>query len=346
MNDFAHPPAQAWTANAPAWMQALSGPERDALALGQEAQPMDTLTGALADGQQLHWRLSDGSQLVAHRWAANNGPVAPPVVLLHGGSGAWSHWVRNIAALRDAGRTVWVLDLPGQGASDLPAGVRDADDVGRVLAHALPAWMASQADADCGVDVVGFSFGALSAAFMVACMAASGIASTDQPVSCAASQPALPIHRLVLVGAPGLGILPKPAYTLRGWQHLSDSSAQIAAHWHNLAALMVQDVGCIDRATLAAHIARVRRDRLPRRRLSNTDALARTLAAVSCPIYAIYGESDALYPDLLDAAEAKLAQCAGPHWRGMTRIAGAGHWVMHEAASAFNAALLTLLNSR
>lgn len=314
----------------PAFITALSPAALQALALGAEAE----ITGDVAGGQTLRHSActptldNTPSTLVAHRWASHTN--AHPVVLLHGGSGSWSHWWHTIAALRASHRTVWALDLPGMGASDLPAGVRDADDVGRILASALPAWLTSVGDGGAGVDLVGFSFGALSAAYLAALWPAHN---------------APRIARLILVGAPGLGLLDKPAYTLHGWQHLQTNIAQIQAHWHNLATLMVHNTDCIDAPTLAQHIARVRRDRLLRRRLSSTDALVRALQNVSIPLAAIYGEHDALYPDLLDSVQATLARAAGANWRGMARVAGAGHWVMHERPAAFAAALQQALQA-
>ena len=54
--------------------------------------------------------------LVWHVWGqATRHPAWPPLVLLHGGSGSWTHWLRNINALVDAGRWVLVPDLPGFG---------------------------------------------------------------------------------------------------------------------------------------------------------------------------------------------------------------------------------------
>ena len=50
----------------------------------------------------------------------------PPLVLLHGGSGSWLHWVRNVEHFSQT-RSVWVLDIPGFGDSSLPDGVTDAD---------------------------------------------------------------------------------------------------------------------------------------------------------------------------------------------------------------------------
>ena len=59
---------------------------------------------------------ADGD-LVWHRWGSG-----PPVVLLHGGTGSWTHWARNVAALAEA-HTVLAPDMPGSGDSaSLPKG--------------------------------------------------------------------------------------------------------------------------------------------------------------------------------------------------------------------------------
>jgi len=43
----------------------------------------------------------------------------PPLVLLHGGTGSWMHWIRNIEELaRDF--TVVAPDIPGSGESASP----------------------------------------------------------------------------------------------------------------------------------------------------------------------------------------------------------------------------------
>ncbi|WP_232521702.1 alpha/beta fold hydrolase [Paracidovorax citrulli] len=97
----------------------------------------------------------DGA-IVWHVWqaAGHPEPAAPPLVLLHGGSGSWTHWVRNIDTLRSWGRTVWVPDLPGFGDSAVPPGGADADALVAPLAQGMRAlW----GDARC--DLVGFSFG-------------------------------------------------------------------------------------------------------------------------------------------------------------------------------------------
>ena len=56
-----------------------------------------------------------------------------PLVLLHGASGSWTHWIRNILPLA---RHVRVLapDMPGFGDSDVPAEPHTADALADLLA--------------------------------------------------------------------------------------------------------------------------------------------------------------------------------------------------------------------
>ena len=246
-----------------------------------------------------------------------------PVVLLHGGSGSWTHWLPSIGALRARGRSVWVPDLPGFGDSALPPGpgVGDADTAAEPLAAGLHALLRGQT-----IDLVGFSFGGLAAGLLLA-------AEAQRDAS--AGGPRVRARRLVLVGAPGLGLGRR--LELRGWRHLPPA-AQAQVHRHNLAVLMLHDARRIDPLALSIHSANVARDRLPRRRLSATDALARALPHVGCPVYALYGAQDALYAGQWPALRAVLAAQAPRGWR-LRRIAGAGHWVMYENAPAFNRAL-------
>ncbi len=259
----------------------------------------------------------DGADTVWHVWGEAHHPA---VVLLHGGSGSWTHWVRNIAPLRDAGWRVLVPDLPGFGDSDLPAGCIDTDD----MPPHLQAGLAQLQPAE-PVNMVGFSFGGMTAALWLA------------------AHPQAAQH-LVLVGAPGMGLTVKDRIPLRGWRHLPDLQAQEQVHRHNLMALMLERSESLDDLALALHTANVTRDRVIRRRLSSTDIVARTLPHLQARVSAIYGEHDALYrgrmPEL-QAAMQNLPMQAGP-WH---TLPGAGHWVQYEAAEKFNAALLALLKS-
>ena len=277
-----------------------------------------TQRARLAHGERLTTpvRAAGGGvgQVVWHRWRPEALTDAPPLVLFHGGSGSWTHWVKNIAPMLDAGRTVLAADLPGFGDSALLASGSDADALAPVLAEDLRALLQGQV-----CDLAGFSFGGLTAALMVA----------DAPELA---------RRLVLVGAPAMGVVAKRQFELKSWRYLKTEAEQEAIHRENLGILMLHDHGLIDGLALQVHIANVQRDRAPRRRLARTDILARTLPRLPCPVYAIYGEHDVLYRGHLDPLE--RAFTAAPDFRGLTRIAGAGHWVQFEAPEAFDAALL------
>ena len=282
--------------------------------------PLEVRT-RLAQGQRITTPLAGAADrhIVWHRWAPA-APVldAPPVVLFHGGSGSWTHWVKNIVPLLDAGRRVLAVDLPGFGDSDPPEGGTDADAMVAPLAASLRKLVPDQA-----VDLVGFSFGGMTAGLLLA------------------EHPAL-ARRLVIVGAPALGVVQGRQFELKAWRHLKLAQDQADIHRHNLGVLMLHDHGLIDGLALEVHIANVTRDHLPRRRLAHTDALARVLPGVRCPVHAIYGAHDVLYRGHHAQLRETLARAA-PDFRGLKLIEGAGHWVQFEAPEAFDAALLEAL---
>ena len=280
--------------------------------------PTPEIAALRARATQYRTPCGDGS-IVWHRWGAAT-PGLPPVLLLHGGSGSWTHWLRNIQPLVDAGRQVWVPDLPGFGDSALPMDGLDADVMTAPLEAGLQQLIGAQP-----VDLVGFSFGGMLGGFLAA----------DCPAR---------VARLVVVGAVALGLVPRNTVALKAWRHLAAEEARDAAHRFNLAALMLYRPEAIDAETLALHKANVVRDRLPARRLSNTDVLALCLQRTQCPVSAIYGREDALYIGRLDALRATLQ--AAPTFRELHLIDHAGHWVQYECAAAFNATLLQVLQAR
>ncbi|MBH1957961.1 MAG: alpha/beta fold hydrolase [Burkholderiales bacterium] len=261
-----------------------------------------------------------GGDLAWHVWgqAARN-PALAPLVLLHGGSGSWTHWLRNIKALAESGRWVLVPDLPGFGDSAAPLHGTDADAIPEPLALGLQVLLGDRA-----CDLVGFSFGGMAAGFV-------------------AAQFPQRVAQLVLVGAPGLGIAPEKAIRLNAWRHLLEPAQRDAVHRGNLAALMLLHPESITETALRLHVDNVLRDRMRGRSLSRTDALAQALLKVKCPVHAIYGAEDALYRGKMQALEPVLR--LAPGFRALTLIEGAGHWVQFERAEAFNQALLATLNA-
>ena len=261
----------------------------------------------------------DGA-MVWHTWGqATRRPGLAPLVLLHGGSGSWMHWLRNISTLAASGRWLLVPDLPGFGDSAAPPRGTDADVLPEPVEQGLAVLVG---DAAC--DLVGFSFGGMVAGFLAERFAARAA-------------------RVVLVGAPGLGVAPEKAIRLRAWRHLADAAERDAIHRHNLAALMLHHEEAIDELALRLHIANVLRDRMKGRSLARTDALAQTLARLHCPVWAIYGREDALYRGKLDALREALARAAD--FRGLALVEDAGHWLQFERAAAFDKALLATLEA-
>ena len=259
--------------------------------------------------------------MVWHRWdPVLDHPAGKqrPVLLLHGGSGSWTHWLRNIAALVAAGRPVYAADLPGFGDSAAPPSGKDADALPEPIEAGLQILLGEQS-----CDLIGFSFGGMVGGFL------------------AARYPTR-VARLLLVGAPGLGVASRNTISLQAWRHLSDPEQRLAIHRSNLATLMLHKPEAITALALRIHSDNTLRDRMKGRRLAYTDALATALASVTCPVYAIYGRQDALYRQRQEALA--LALQAAPHFQGMHWIEDAGHWVQFERPQAFDALLRSLLD--
>jgi 2-hydroxy-6-oxonona-2,4-dienedioate hydrolase len=278
------------------------------------------LAAALAGGER-HETSFASARMVWHAWGD---VAAPTLALLHGGSGSWTHWLRCIAPLRDAGWRVLVPDLPGFGDSDLPEGCTDVDDL---PAHLHAGLAQLQAAGVCAgrVSVAGFSFGGMAGALWLAAHPQDAV-------------------QLVLVGAPGMGLTVPDRIPLKGWRHLPAPQAQEAVHRHNLMALMLHAPQALDELALHLHTANVQRDRMPRRRLSSSDIVARTLPKLSARVSAIFGEHDALYRGRLSQLADAMPTMAR-HWGHWQVVPGAGHWVQYEAADPFLAALRQALRA-
>jgi pimeloyl-ACP methyl ester carboxylesterase len=235
-----------------------------------------------------------------------------PCVLLHGGSGSWTHWVNNVLVLsRD--REVWVLDLPGFGDSDLPAEVKDADSLAPYVAQILVETFPQTA-----VDLIGFSFGGMTAGLM------------------AASHPEL-LSNLVLVGVPGLGLMVEKL-PMRGMLDSMTEAERRSIHRHNLIAMMLSDASIVTDEVIDMQIANVVRDRMRRRRIARTDVLTKVQTQWQCPVHGIWGGRDALYTHTLQQVPEVLPSLASFHV-----IPDAGHWVQFENPTAFHWAIERIL---
>jgi pimeloyl-ACP methyl ester carboxylesterase len=252
-------------------------------------------------------------RLVWHLWGSGS-----PLMLLHGGSGSWTHWIRNIERFAAAGYQVIVPDLPGSGDSAMPPDGEDAD--------AIPRWL------DTGLkllpieprplEVVAFSFGTV----------VSVLLARDWPQR---------LSRLVLTGPPVLRDNPPPFRGLRSWRDAQEGPAREAIHRHNLLAFMLADAQAADALAVETHGRNVERDRMTKRRLARTSLVHDTIRQLHVPLHLIAGSLDFLYQDKWPQFHASLEGVAA--LRSCTLIEGAGHWVSYEAAERYNALVLDLL---
>lgn len=245
--------------------------------------------------------------------------AGPTVLLLHGGAGSWLHWLRTLPALAPRFRVV-APDIPGLGDSALPPGAEPGpEDCARELAAGLDAALG----AGVPVHLVGFSFGANVAGQLAARIGARA-------------------RSLTLVGAASLG-LPHPKLDLLKVRAL-DGAARAAANAENLRRLMIHDPARVDALALEIQDRNVRLARLRSAPHAPGDSLRRALWGTHAPLAGIWGERDQV---AFPAVEARLEVIRARDPAAITRvIAGAGHWVMHEAPEAFSAALLTVLDAR
>ncbi len=268
------------------------------------------LSEVLAKAERIELQTPSGLQ-VWHVW---NRAASHPLVLLHGGSGSWCHWVRNVEALSQ-NRAVWALDTPGLGDSELPPGALDADDLHQPLEQGLQLLFADHA-----VDMVGFSFGGLVAGFLAA--------SYKQRVK-----------RLVLVGIPGLGLSNQIA-NMRGFRADMTLQQRYEVHRNNLLAIMLHDEALITPELLDMQERNVLRDRLRRRRIARSDAMLQLQTQWTCPVFGIWGQNDALYRGSLHLIQDLLSAC---DLHGFHVLPDAGHWVQYEKPDRFNRLLLSCL---
>lgn len=268
-------------------------------------EPHAALRMVAAQALRAETPCGDGS-MVWRRWGEGR-----PLVLLHGGSGSWRHWLRNIPAFA-ADRQVVCADLPGLGDSAMPPMPAAPETIAPILAEGLRTILPLGE----GYDLVGFSFGALCAGHLAALDAERCLS-------------------LTIVGAGALGFERSPTELVKV-RHL-EGTARDDANRHNLAALMFADATRIDDVALAMQDLHTRRARFRSRGWANTDSLKQAIARGRAPLAAIYGDLDAIArPRVGLRLELVRSMRAGATAEA---IPGAGHWVAYEAPDAFNAAL-------
>jgi 2-hydroxy-6-oxonona-2,4-dienedioate hydrolase len=243
--------------------------------------------------------------------------AGPALVLLHGGYGSWTHWLRNIPSFAPRRRVI-AADLPGAGESAAAPEPYSAESIAAIVAAGLGAVLAPGE----AFDLAGFSFGGLIGGHVAAAFAER-------------------CRTLTLVGAGGLGLKRTRMRELRQWRHAPSEAARMALHRENLEILMFADPARIDALALHLQAENAARGRTRSPPIAGTDTLARMLPQVRARLAGIWGERDATAMDDLPA-RARLLRRVQPAAPFLV-IADAGHWVQYEAAASFDAALEALL---
>lgn len=259
--------------------------------------------------ERLETPCGDG-RMVWHKWGEGE-----PVVLFHGGYGSWTHWIRTIPALA-ARYTVYAADAPGLGDSDMPVeppsleGIIDAFETG--LRELVPA--------DKGMHMAGFSYGSTTAA-----NTAARFKGRVKSLSMCASSMLTAIGNV-------------PRDTIR-WRSLETEEERIAAHRHNLHAMMICKPDRVDDLAVYLQSGNAPRARMRTKDIVPGDALIRALQLLEgVPILAIWGEGEAYYPHFL-ASKSEWIDANGIEMTVRT-IPETGHWSAYEEPATVNAWLI------
>jgi pimeloyl-ACP methyl ester carboxylesterase len=240
-----------------------------------------------------------------------------PLILLHGGTGSWNHWIKTIPVLSPRFE-LWVPDIPGLGDSAMPPEPRTPASIADVMAAGVDQLLAAGQP----LRIAGFSFGGHIA----------GMIAARRPDR---------FTQLILIGVAGLGLLADPREPFAKTRTGMTPDQVAAVYRQNLEVLMFADARNIDPLAIHLQIENVRRARFRSRPFAATDELARTLADVPAPLGTIWGTLDTI---ARPSVQARLDVLRRHHPELDVRlIDGAGHWVMYEAADQFNAAFLDLL---
>ena len=262
---------------------------------------------------QRFWTDWRGSEMVWREWGSG-----PPLILLHGAFGSWTHWLKNIRAL-SARHRVLVPDMPGFGDSDSPAKGNPIEEMTSALCTGLQT-LCSPTDK---VNLVGFSFGTLLAGSLAARL------NAENPGA---------LHRLVLIAPAGLGITVGRFDDLGRILPGMSEFERRAAHRRNLGITMIADPAKITEETIDLQIRNVARKRVSGKPFSRADVLRRACTDLDVErIDVIHGALDS-YKLRSEPAYSRALAELHPRLR-RHEIARAGHWVQYERSKKFNSLL-------
>lgn len=263
---------------------------------------------------------SGDGHMIWHQWGEGD-----PLILLHGGSGSWNHWIMNIEELSQHYRLL-AADIPGLGDSDDPPFYFDSEDFQTSvpkLAEVISSGI-THILGDAPFHLCGFSFGSIVGSYVAADVGRRLLTFT-------------------LVGASAFGWpwdgLKKP---FRSMSREMSEVQRVEVQRANLANAMLTSNVDDDLAYL--QLNNVKRARLRTHLIIETNVLISGLSAVQAPLNGIWGNEDIFAQPNLERIESLLR-----HLDPISQfeiIDGAGHWVMLDATEEFNAQLIKIIKAR
>ncbi len=280
--------------------------------------PKTIVDQMLANAEQVQTPCGEG----AMEWQVwGQGTARPPLVLLHGGFGSWTHWIANVERLSRT-RKVITCDMPGLGDSASAPGELTPDNLARPICDGLDTVVGK----DIRFDLAGFSFGGLIGARVAAMVG-------DR------------MTHYVAVGASGFEGLHVRVLGIRVPEKGMSDAEKNDIHRENLKILMLWDDNKIDDLAIYTHRKNVARSRVRSRPMSLGSHLVDVLPDIKATLGGIWGVHDATgggRAEILKRRDIFAAQQGDVPFR---IIEDAGHWVMYERPDAFETALLDILDA-
>jgi 2-hydroxy-6-oxonona-2,4-dienedioate hydrolase len=276
--------------------------------------PAEFIT-ALDRASARHITPNGGGEVVWRSWGSGY-----PLVLLHGGTGSWMHWARNVEALERDFRVI-VPDIPGSGESSSPPAPISAAAIAATMREGLKTIIGP----DTPFALAGFSMGGLIAGYLAQLSGAYA-------------------QCLVLVGSTGTSTPRATMTPLQSWRRLPTDAEKQAAHRKNLGILMIHDPRKIDELAVYIQTRNAEVSRVRGKHVSHTGSLAECLPGYAGKLAGIWGEHDATAVPYLAERRAFVQQIQPG--ASFDIVPDAGHWVQYEAHDSVNARLRELVKSQ
>lgn len=274
----------------------------------------EQITAQIAADAEVHTTPCGEGDLVWRRWGKGR-----PLVFVHGGSGSWTHWIKQIPVFKQD-YEVWAVDMPGLGDSDMPPVPQIPSNCGTVLALGIKALIPREARA----HVVAFSFGAH--------VSTHALLHLQDHVA-----------DFTLTGAAALGLPQGPGKEFPREMEGMTEDERMEVHRGLLEVLMFKEASRIDSLAVWLQSENIRRARFRSRPFARIPEIAQHLPEVQVPVKAVWGGEDQTAWPSVDARYDVIRQS---HPELVTRtVPDAGHWVMYEQPGAYNQALKEVLAS-